>query len=84
MHNLIASLNNCLVFYFHLIVEYGDGWISQTDLAERLPLKLFLNLIRTSYDHPDLIEYLDHPIKRYYLLRHLPDHLRDVLCIDKK
>ncbi|XP_065212639.1 general transcription factor 3C polypeptide 1 [Planococcus citri] len=64
--------------------EYSDGWTSVNDIAERIPLKMMFSLVRFSYLVPGIDAYLKHPVKQFYLLRHLPYDIQQILTADKK
>jgi general transcription factor 3C polypeptide 1 len=54
------------------------------DLLLRLPLCIFVRVFNVSFVIPELEEYLMHPIRRHYLIRHLPSNLRNVLIIARR
>ena len=54
------------------------------DLLLRLPLSIFLKVFNVSYVIPELEEFSGHPIKRHYLVRHLPARLRNALVVARR
>ncbi|XP_039296275.1 general transcription factor 3C polypeptide 1-like [Nilaparvata lugens] len=46
--------------------EYKDGWALLADIILRLPLSMFMNLVRLPYIVPNLELYLDHPESLIY------------------
>lgn len=46
------------------------------DVLFRLPLSIFVTLVTINTDIPELEAYLDHPIRRYYLVSALPEKMR--------
>jgi general transcription factor 3C polypeptide 1 len=54
------------------------------DLLLRLPLCIFVKVFNVSFIIPDLELYLMHPIRRHYLVRHLPLRLRNVLIMARR
>ncbi|KAK3919691.1 General transcription factor 3C polypeptide 1 [Frankliniella fusca] len=51
---------------------WPKGWALMCDILLRLPLSIFLHLVNINYEVAGLEEYLSHPIRKYYLLKHLP------------
>ncbi|BES97387.1 general transcription factor 3C polypeptide [Nesidiocoris tenuis] len=64
--------------------EYSRGWILVSDLLVRLPLSLFLSIVNVPYEIPGLLDYLDHPVKKYFLVRSLPPDIASKLTLHRK
>uniref|UniRef100_A0A1B6C3M8 GTF3C1 extended winged-helix domain-containing protein n=2 Tax=Clastoptera arizonana TaxID=38151 RepID=A0A1B6C3M8_9HEMI len=63
---------------------YGKGWCLLSDVILRLPLLIFLQLVNINYEVPDLYDYLNHPIKKYLLVKNVPLHLKEILTFHRK
>ena len=63
---------------------WGEGWCLMCDILLRLPLSIFVKLVNITFDLPGLEEYLDHPVRRHYLIRALPHHIRNRLLFQRK
>ncbi|KAJ9600248.1 hypothetical protein L9F63_009473, partial [Diploptera punctata] len=63
---------------------WPEGWTIMCDVLLRLPLYIFVRVVNVSYVLPDLEEYLSHPIRKFYLVKHLPTHLRNALTIARR
>lgn len=50
----------------------------------RLPLSLFVKIHNVSYHDPQLVELLQHPVKRHFLITSLPDHIKSLLFHKRK
>ena len=50
----------------------------------RLPLSVFVKLINITLEIPGLLEYLNHPVRRNYLIRSLPHSIRNKLLNQRK
>ncbi|XP_053679804.1 general transcription factor 3C polypeptide 1 [Anopheles nili] len=55
---------------------YDSGWVMLTDVFVRMPLVVFCSICTFSFYTKDLDHYLDHPVRRYYLLKQLPETIR--------
>ncbi|XP_039298172.1 general transcription factor 3C polypeptide 1-like isoform X2 [Nilaparvata lugens] len=64
--------------------EYKDGWALLADIILRLPLSMFMNLVRLSHIVPNVELYLDHPVKRHILVKDLPVNVRNCLLHKRK
>jgi general transcription factor 3C polypeptide 1 len=64
--------------------DYPAGWALLSDLVARLPLSVFVNVNNLFKFIPNLSAYLDHPIKRHFLVRNLPSQLRNDLYHKRK
>ncbi|KAK4883978.1 hypothetical protein RN001_000249 [Aquatica leii] len=65
-------------------VGWSDGWALVCDIVLRLPLCLFVKLCNITIVIPDLPLYLEHPVKQYYLVKHLPSQIRNGLLHRRK
>ena len=54
------------------------------DAILRLPLSIFTQQVMINYDVPGLDTYLNHPIRRHYLVKYLPDDMRKLLLHSRK
>jgi len=61
-----------------------QGWCLMCDVLLRLPLSIFVKLVNITFDLAGLEEYLGHPVRRHYLLRALPHHVRNKLLFQRK
>lgn len=64
--------------------EFGNGWILMSDLILRLPLSIFIKLINITVEIPGLDEYLEHPIRKHFLLKYIPAALQNELLKGRK
>uniref|UniRef100_A0A4Y0BL14 Uncharacterized protein n=1 Tax=Anopheles funestus TaxID=62324 RepID=A0A4Y0BL14_ANOFN len=55
---------------------YGVGWVLLTDVVVRMPMFVFCSICSYSFYTPALDYYLNHPIRKYTLLKDLPDAVR--------
>ena len=53
------------------------------DVLLRLPLSLFVMLVNVTLQVEGVDEYLNHPVRRHYLIRSLPSRIRSKL-LDKR
>ncbi|PNF33520.1 hypothetical protein B7P43_G17638, partial [Cryptotermes secundus] len=63
---------------------WPEGWAIVCDLLLRLPLCIFVKVINVTFIVPELEQYLMHPIRRHFLVRHLPPRLRNVLITARR
>lgn len=63
---------------------WPTGWTLMCDILLRLPLSIFLQLCNISFQLPNIDSYLDHPIRKHYLVKHLPLELRNNLTMARK
>ena len=63
---------------------WDEGWCLICDVLLRLPLSLFLMLVNVSFVIEGLQEYIDHPIRRHYLICHLPSSIANQLLHRRK
>uniref|UniRef100_A0A182Q4G9 Uncharacterized protein n=1 Tax=Anopheles farauti TaxID=69004 RepID=A0A182Q4G9_9DIPT len=55
---------------------YGTGWVLLTDVVVCMPLFVFCSIFTFSFYTTALDYYLEHPVRRYVLLKDLPDPIR--------
>ena len=53
------------------------------DVLLRLPLSIFVKLVNLSFEVENLEDYLNHPVRRHYLIKHLPYRLRSKLMFNR-
>ena len=63
---------------------WGLGWCLMCDVLLRLPLSVFVKLVNITQEIPGLQEYLNHPVRRNYLIRTLPHSIRNKLLSQRK
>ncbi|XP_068100737.1 general transcription factor 3C polypeptide 1 [Hyperolius riggenbachi] len=64
--------------------EYGPGWVLVSDILLGLPLSIFIQIVQVSYKVDNLEEFLNDPIKKYTLIRHLPRPMRQQLLYKRR
>ncbi|KAK9307680.1 hypothetical protein QLX08_002085 [Tetragonisca angustula] len=60
------------------------GWTLMCDILLRLPLSIFLKIHYISFVIPDMDKYINHPIRKHYLVRDLPIDIRNSLLYSRK
>ncbi|CAL7934994.1 unnamed protein product [Xylocopa violacea] len=60
------------------------GWTLMSDVLLRLPLSIFLKIHYISFLIPDMDQYVNHPIRKHYLVRDLPLDIRNSLLYARK
>nr|XP_022917075.1 general transcription factor 3C polypeptide 1 [Onthophagus taurus] len=60
-----------------------NGWMLFMDVLFRLPLNIFTKLFNIVYVIPELLQLLNHPIKRYLLISQIPVKLRNA-CFHRR
>lgn len=63
---------------------WPKGWALASDIVLRMPLSIFVKLHHIMYEVPDLELFLNHPVKKHYLVKHLPAKLRNILLYRRK
>ncbi|XP_012253071.2 general transcription factor 3C polypeptide 1 isoform X2 [Athalia rosae] len=63
---------------------WPEGWTIMCDVLLRMPLSTFIKLHNVPYSIPELMNYLNHPIKKHFLVKNLPSHIRNTLLIARK
>lgn len=54
------------------------------DILLRMPLSVFVKVINVTVEVEGLEEYLGHPIRKHYLVKHLPVKMRQQLLYNRK
>ncbi|XP_076298615.1 general transcription factor 3C polypeptide 1 isoform X2 [Lasioglossum baleicum] len=65
-------------------IGWPRGWTLMCDVLLRLPLSIFLKLHYISFVIPELDDYINHPIRKHYLVRELPVEIRNTLLYGRK
>lgn len=55
---------------------WSEGWTLMCDVLLGLPLSIFTKIHNITFIIPELEHYLNHPIRRHYLVKNLPVSLR--------
>ncbi|XP_076636938.1 general transcription factor 3C polypeptide 1 [Colletes latitarsis] len=63
---------------------WPQGWALMCDILLRLPLSIFLKIHFLSFVIPELEKYANHPIRKHYLVRDLPNDTRNALLYARK
>ncbi|CAG9861769.1 unnamed protein product [Phyllotreta striolata] len=63
---------------------WPTGWALLCDIIPRFPLSVFLKLYNCSFEDDELLGLLNHPVKRFYLVKDLPEAQRRVLFYKRK
>ncbi|KFB46014.1 AGAP002656-PA-like protein [Anopheles sinensis] len=63
---------------------YGAGWVLLADVLVRMPLAIFCSIGAFTYHVPELDYYLDHPVRRYFLIKQLPDRIQQRLFAKRR
>ena len=63
---------------------WSKGWCLMSDIILRMPLSLFLQLVCVNYKVEGLDAYKDHPIRKHYLVKNLPDDIKRMLLNTRK
>ncbi|XP_076248237.1 general transcription factor 3C polypeptide 1 isoform X2 [Calliopsis andreniformis] len=63
---------------------WPQGWTLMCDILLRLPLSVFLKIHFVSFAIPELDGYIKHPIRKHYLVRDLPNDIRNSLLYSRK
>ncbi|XP_066992630.2 general transcription factor 3C polypeptide 1 [Anabrus simplex] len=63
---------------------WPDGWAIMSDILLRLPVSLFVKIFNVTYVVPNFDYWLNHPIRKHFLLRHLPVNVRNCLMATRK
>lgn len=63
---------------------WPKGWALMCDILLRLPLSIFVKVFNVSYVVPDMESYMSHPLRRHYLVKHLPENMRYCLISRRK
>ncbi|XP_034950383.1 general transcription factor 3C polypeptide 1 [Chelonus insularis] len=60
------------------------GWALMCDILLRIPLSIFLKIYRLPFFIPNLDFYINHSIRKHYLIKDLPTLLRNALLLKRK
>ncbi|CAK9821586.1 General transcription factor 3C polypeptide 1 [Anthophora retusa] len=60
------------------------GWTLMSDVLLRLPLSIFLKIHYVSFVMPEIDKYVNHPIRKHYLVKDLPVDIRNSLLYARK
>ncbi|XP_018568192.1 general transcription factor 3C polypeptide 1 [Anoplophora glabripennis] len=60
------------------------GWALMCDIILRLPISVLCKIHNVAYDVPELLEILNHSIKRFYLVKDLPEGVRMAVLSKRK
>ncbi|XP_052863458.1 general transcription factor 3C polypeptide 1 [Anopheles cruzii] len=65
---------------------YGSatGWILLMDITARMPMWIFCSICTYAFYTKELDYYLDHPIRRYLPVKHLPDAIRTQILSSRR
>ncbi|KAM5153267.1 general transcription factor 3C polypeptide 1 [Mantella aurantiaca] len=64
--------------------DFGPGWVVVSDILLCLPLSVFIQIVQVSYKVDNLEDYLNDPIKKHTLIRHLPRPMRQQLLYKRR
>ncbi|XP_018426794.1 PREDICTED: general transcription factor 3C polypeptide 1 [Nanorana parkeri] len=64
--------------------DFGPGWVVVSDILLCLPLSIFIQIVQVSYKVDNLEDYLNDPIKKHTLIRHLPRPMRQQLLYKRR
>ncbi|XP_046745508.1 general transcription factor 3C polypeptide 1 [Diprion similis] len=60
------------------------GWTIMCDVLLRIPLSIFVKVHNVPYFIPELETYLNHPIRKHFLVKNLPSQIRNILLMARK
>ncbi|CAH1963347.1 unnamed protein product [Acanthoscelides obtectus] len=63
---------------------WPTGWVLLLDVIMRLPVCLFLKMHSCTIECPQLLDIINHPIKRFYLVKDLPTVARNAILFRGK
>uniref|UniRef100_A0A182JAE2 Uncharacterized protein n=1 Tax=Anopheles atroparvus TaxID=41427 RepID=A0A182JAE2_ANOAO len=64
--------------------SYGNGWVLLADVLVRMPLGIFCSIGAFAFYSNELDYYLDHPIRRYFLIKNLPEAIQEQLFAKRR
>uniref|UniRef100_A0A6P7FFU9 General transcription factor 3C polypeptide 1 n=1 Tax=Diabrotica virgifera virgifera TaxID=50390 RepID=A0A6P7FFU9_DIAVI len=64
--------------------DWPAGWALMCDIILRLPVCVLLKIHSCSFEDNDLLEMLNHPIKRFYLVKDLSEKIRKTILFKRK
>ena len=62
----------------------SKGWFLFCDILVCMPLSLFLQVVCLNYKLEGFDEFVNHPIRKHYLIKNLPDSLKKQLVYRRK
>ncbi|XP_053550449.1 general transcription factor 3C polypeptide 1 isoform X2 [Bombina bombina] len=65
-------------------IEYGPGWALISDILLCMPLSVFIQIVQVSYKVDNIEDFLNHPVKKHTLIRHLPRPMRQQLLYKRR
>lgn len=63
---------------------WPEGWTLMCDVLLGLPLSIFIKVHNITFTIPELDHYLNHPIRKHYLVKNLPVTIRNTLLHARK
>ncbi|KAL6422933.1 hypothetical protein ACFW04_010439 [Cataglyphis niger] len=63
---------------------WPEGWALMCDVLLGLPLSIFVKVHNITFTIPELEHYLNHPIRKHYLVKNLPVTIRNTLLHARK
>ncbi|XP_011252958.2 general transcription factor 3C polypeptide 1 [Camponotus floridanus] len=63
---------------------WPEGWALMCDVLLGLPLSIFVKVHNITFIIPELEHYLNHPIRKHYLVKNLPVTIRNTLLHARK
>ncbi|XP_058798386.1 general transcription factor 3C polypeptide 1 [Phymastichus coffea] len=63
---------------------YPKGWALIRDILLRMPLSIFVKVHNVNFEVLGLQEYLNHPVKKHFLMRDIPSAIRNLLFLRRK
>lgn len=60
------------------------GWAFVSDVILRMPISIYVTLFNTLYVIPELEEYLNHPVKKFVLIKNMPIEVREACFYRRK
>ncbi|XP_021003062.1 general transcription factor 3C polypeptide 1 [Parasteatoda tepidariorum] len=64
--------------------EKKQGWCFLADIYLRIPLSVFMKVVTIGYPIPNIKEYLEDEEKQHYLIKYLPQDLRNSLLNNRR
>lgn len=63
---------------------YDQGWCLLSDCIFRMPLSIFVKIVNITFEIKGLQEFIDHPIKKHFLVKDIPINLKKMLYTGRK
>ncbi|KAL3287444.1 hypothetical protein HHI36_001915 [Cryptolaemus montrouzieri] len=64
--------------------EWDNGWALLCDVILAIPLSLWVKLFNTTLECPELYAYMEHPVRKHYLIKDIPLEFRHVIMFKRK